>query len=133
MSQHQKNNVATSYGECHASYCNVATLPRHRLRHHSRLQNSKLQCRDIALSHLKNQANVATSGKDCKNIKCSMSRHCHNISNDINQGLNTGDLNLQYRDIGSMMSRHQTKAVKEVRPTQCHDIIVAMLRHQPRH
>ena len=62
------SNVATSYGECHASYCNVAasveidrsefsnvvTSPRHRLRHHSKLKHQK--------------SNVATLGKDCKSI-----------------------------------------------------------------
>ena len=63
MSRHEKNNVETSYDECHASYCNVATSveivrlefcnvvtsPRHRLRHHSRLQTSNLQCHDITI------------------------------------------------------------------------------------
>ena len=79
MSRHQKNNVAATYGECHANYYNVATLvevdrsefsnvatsPQHRLRHHSRLQHQK--------------SNVATSGKDCKSIY----QQCHDIATTL--------------------------------------------------
>ena len=62
----------------------------------------------------KERANVTTSSK-CR---------------DINQGLNAGDLNIQCRDIGSVMSRHRISDVTTSYQGSLGDEISIMSQHQ---